>query len=80
MEPQILSFLIKAVNDVLPTPVNLHAWGLTTSDWCRACEKTASLKHILTGCEYALRSYMRWYNEVFEIFAEGCEDMLWDCQ
>ena len=26
MEPQQLSFLIKAVYDVLPTPVNLHAW------------------------------------------------------
>ena len=32
MEPKKLSFLIKAVYDVLPTPVNLHAWGLTTSD------------------------------------------------
>ena len=48
MEPKKLSFLIKAVYDVLPTPVNLHTWGLTTSDRCRACGKTASLKHILT--------------------------------
>ena len=33
--------------------------GLTTPDRCRACGKTASLKDILlTGCEYALRSYM----------------------
>ena len=32
MEPQKLSFLRKAVYDVLPTPVNLHAWGLTTSN------------------------------------------------
>ena len=38
MEPKKLSFLIKAVYDVLPTPVNLHAWGLTTSDRCRTCE------------------------------------------
>ena len=28
MEPKKLSFLIKAVYDVLPTPVNLHAWGV----------------------------------------------------
>ena len=27
MEPKKSSFLIKAVYDVLPTPVNLHAWG-----------------------------------------------------
>ena len=42
MEPKKLSFLIKAVYDVLPPPVNLHAWGLTTSDRCRACGKTVS--------------------------------------
>ena len=35
MEPQKLSFLIKAVN--------LHAWELTTIDGCRACGKTANL-------------------------------------
>ena len=64
------SFLIKAVYDVLPIPVNLHAWGLTTSDRCRACGKTACLKHILTGCEYALGSDTRRNNEVLEIFAE----------
>ena len=71
MEHKKLSFLIKAVYDILPTPVNLHARGLTTSDRCRACEKTASLKHILTGCKYDLRSYMWRHNEVLEIFAEA---------
>ena len=69
MEPKKLSFLIKAVYNILPTPVNLHAWELTTSDWCWACGETASLKHILTGCEYALRSYTWRHNEVLEIFA-----------
>ena len=56
IEPKKLVFLIKAVNGVLSTPVNLHACGLTTSDRCRACGKTSSLKHILTGCEYTLKS------------------------
>ena len=70
MDPKKLSFLIKAVYDVLPTPVNLHAWGLTTSNRCRACGKTASLKYILTGCEYALRSFTWRHNEVLEIFSE----------
>ena len=70
MEPKKLSFLIKAVYDVFPTPVNLHAWGLTTSNRCRARGKTASLKHILTGCGYALRSYTWRHNEVQEIFSE----------
>ena len=70
MEPKKLSFHIKTVYDVLPTPINLHARGLTTSDRCIACEKTASLKHILTGCEYALRSYTWRHNEALEIFSE----------
>ena len=70
MEPKKLSFLLKAVYDVLPTPVNLHAWGLTTSDRCSTCGKTASLKHILTGCEYALRSYTWRHNEVLEDLSE----------
>ena len=65
-----LSFHMKTVYDVLPTPVNFHASGLTTSDRCRARGKTASLKHILTGCEYAL-SYTWRHNEVLEIFAEA---------
>ena len=80
MEPKKLSFLIKAVYDVLSTPVNLHAWGLTTSDRCRACGKTASLKYIPTGCEYALRSYTWRHNEVLEIFFWGFKNMLWDSQ
>ena len=69
-ESKKLIFLIKAVYNVLPTPVNLHAWGLTPSDRCRACGKTASLKHNLIGCEYALRSYTWRHNDVQEIFAE----------
>ena len=56
IEPQKLSFLIKAVYDILPIPINLHVWRLTTSNQCRACWKTANLKHILTGCKYALKA------------------------
>ena len=70
MELKKLSFLIKAVY-ILPTSVNLHVWGLTTSNRCRACEKTASHKNILTGCKYALRSYIWRHNKVLEIFAEA---------
>ena len=71
MEPQKLSFLIKAVYDILPTPVNLQTWGLTKSNRCEDCGKTANLKHILTGCECALRSYTWRHNEVLKIFARA---------
>ena len=70
MDSPKLSFLIKAVYDVLPTPVNLHVWGLTTSDRYGICIKTANLKHILTGCEYARRSFMLRHNDVLEILSE----------
>ena len=70
---QNLSCLIKVVNEVLPTPVHLHAWGLTTSNRCRTCEKTASLKQIITECEYALRSYTWRHDKVLEIFAEAAK-------
>ena len=70
MEPKKLSILIKAVYDDLPTLVNLHARGLITSNRCRTCRKTASLKLILTGCEYALRSDTWRHNEVLGICSE----------
>ena len=73
MELQKLCFLIKAIYDVWPTPVNLHAWGLPTSNQCRECGKTANLKHILTGCEYALRSYIWKHNKVLEVFAKAAK-------
>ena len=73
MKLQRLSFLKKTVYNILPTPVNLHVWGLTTCKWCRVCEKTASFKHILTECEHALRSYTRRHNKVLEIFAEAAK-------
>ena len=68
IEPPKVSFLIKAVYDALPTQVNLHVLGLPTSDQCRACGITASLKHILTECEYSLRSYI--WRHILKIFAE----------
>ena len=47
--------------------------GVTTSDQFRACGKTASLKHILTGCKYALKEATCGDNEVLEIFTEAAK-------
>ena len=46
------------------------SWDFNNFTVTIAYGKTASLKHILTGCEYALRSYTWRHNEVLEIFAE----------
>ena len=69
MEPKQLGFLIKAVYDILPIPVNLKLWGLRTSKLCKACGKIANLKHVLTGCQYSLRSYTWRHNEILGIIA-----------
>ena len=70
MEPKQLSFLIKAIYNILPTPVNFKLWGLSTSNLCKACGKIANLKHVRSGCQYSLRSYMWRHNEILEIIAE----------
>ena len=70
MEPKQLGFIIKAVYDILPTPVNLKLWGLNKSNLCKACGKVANLKHFLTGCHYSLRSYTWRHNEILGIIAE----------
>ena len=46
---------------ILPTPVNFKLWGLSTSNLS---------KHVLTGCEYSLRSYTWRHNEILGIIAE----------
>ena len=77
MEPKQLGFLVKVVYNILPTPVNLKLWGLSTSNLCKACGKIANLKHFLTGCQYSLRRYTWRHNEILGIIAEiakmGCE-------
>ena len=67
MELKQLGVLIKAVYDILHTPVNLKLWGLSTSNLCKACGKIVNLKHVLTGCQYSLRIWR--YNEILGIIA-----------
>ena len=70
MESKLLRFLINAVYDILLTPVNLKLWGLSTSNLCKACGKITNLKHVLTVCQYSLRSYMWRHNKILGIIAE----------
>ena len=77
METKQLGFLIYVVYDILPTPVNLKLWGLSTSNLCKACGKITNLKHVLTGCQYSLRSYAWRHNEILGIVAEIAK-MCWE--
>ena len=51
-----LSFSLRVITNTLPTPDNLRRWGqLTTATSCPLCGRKATLRHILNGCNVALR-------------------------
>ena len=54
MEGDILSFLLKSVYDVLPSPTNLKTWGLSKSPDRKLCGRPAILEHVLNLCRTAL--------------------------
>ncbi|XP_076860736.1 uncharacterized protein LOC143513938 [Brachyhypopomus gauderio] len=54
LEPARLKFLIQSVYDVLPSPTNLHCWGLAEKPLCSLCHGRGSLEHILSCCPKAL--------------------------
>ena len=49
-QPLRLSFLVRSVYDVLPSPANLHRWGLTEQPQCQLCGGIGTLEHILSSC------------------------------
>ena len=55
-EEDLFQFNVAATEDVLPTPSVLKCWGKITNAQCHVClQKSSSLKHILCGCQVALR-------------------------
>lgn len=63
-EPQRIKFLIQAVYDVLPSPLNLHIWGKVESPTCPLCSRRGTLEHILSCCLQALgEGRYRWRHE-----------------
>ncbi|XP_051928401.1 uncharacterized protein LOC127604984 [Hippocampus zosterae] len=72
-EPQRVKFLIQAVYDVLPSPSNLHTWGIAETPACPLCSKRGTLEHILGGCTRALGDgRYRWrHDQVLKTIAEA---------
>ncbi|XP_030004234.1 uncharacterized protein LOC115429122 [Sphaeramia orbicularis] len=72
-EPHRIKFLIQAVYDVLPSPSNLHSWGLAESPDCPMCSKKGTLEHILSCCSMALgEGRYRWrHDQVLKTIAEA---------
>ncbi|KAI2644199.1 Renalase [Labeo rohita] len=71
-EPARLKFLIQSVYDVLPSPANLHCWGLAEAPSCPLCPARGSLEHILSCCPKALgKGRYRWrHDQVLKAVAD----------
>ncbi|KAK0134264.1 Zinc finger BED domain-containing protein 4 [Merluccius polli] len=72
-EPHRIKFLIQAVYDVLPSPSNLHTWGIAETPACPLCSKRGTLEHILSCCTRALGDgRYRWrHDQVLKTIAEA---------
>jgi hypothetical protein len=63
-EPLRLSFLLRSVHDLLPSPANLCRWGLITDPTCSLCKKPGTLEHVLSSCSTALtQGRYRWRHD-----------------
>ena len=62
-----ISFLIRSVYDMLPSPANLFWWKISDSALCR-CGKLRTMRHILSNC--ALGLTVTWcHNQVLWVLA-----------
>ena len=74
MEASNISFIIRATNDLLPSPKNLHQW-YGEDPTCALCPTPGTLKHILTGCKTSLTQgrYTWRHNQVLKSLAAVLE-------
>jgi hypothetical protein len=73
MESSRISFLLRSVYDVLPSPTNLYNWGLVDDATCKLCQKPANLEHVLSACKTALTDgrYTWRHDQVLKVIADG---------
>lgn len=63
-EPLRLSFLLRSVYDLLPSPANLCRWGLAPDPKCSLCDRPGTLEHVLSSCPTALaQGRYRWRHD-----------------
>lgn len=72
-EPHRIRFLVQAVYDVLPSPSNLHRWGLADTPLSPLCQRKGTLEHILCCCPKALGDgrYCWRHDQVLKTIAES---------
>ena len=50
MPRNIFNFMIKCLNNTLPTKKNLHKWSLSDSPSCSFCLRLETLQHVVSSC------------------------------
>ena len=65
----IFNFSVKYINSTLPTQVNLHRWGLSSSSDCSFCLVHESLLHVVSGCKvYLQQGRYTWRHDSILLF------------
>lgn len=73
LEPFRISFLLRSVYDTLPTPTNVHKWGIREDPPCKLYGERGTMAHILSGCKTALTQGRYRHDKVFMTFANTLE-------
>ncbi|XP_021365777.1 uncharacterized protein LOC110458420 [Mizuhopecten yessoensis] len=74
-EPLRIQFLLRSVYNTLPSPANLHLWGLVEEPKCQLCQERGTMGHILSACKTALtQGRYRWrHDQVLRELADVLE-------
>ena len=77
----LFTFVKKALQQQLPTAVNLKRWGKTADDHCPLCQHAQMNKHVLANCGsvVALKRYKSRHDAVLTIVAEWLKSTLGNC-
>ena len=67
--------LLRSFYDLLPSPSNLHRWGLHDHPKCQWCDKTGSMEHIMSSCTTSLTQgrYRLRHDSVLQELADKLE-------
>ena len=79
MEQGKLSFILRSVLDLLPSPANLKLWGRTDDTKCNICGiDNCTLQHIVSSCKKSLtQGRYRWrHDQVLRAIAGSLDEAI----
>jgi len=71
-----LSFIIRYVYGLLPSPANICRWGLTDDPKCSLCDRSGTLEHVLSSCSTSLTQvrYRKRHDAVLRVLSDWLEN------